>query len=363
MIESDKLQKVLANHGLGSRRAMEVWISESRVKVNGRIAKLGDRVTQQDKIVVDGSPLARSLEQQRLQCLVYHKPEGLICSRKDNQGRPTVFEALPELDAGRWISVGRLDINTSGLLLFTNDGELANKLMHPSTGLTRRYMARIRGELSAEQILLITKKGVLLDDKLAKFEEVKVMDRLEPGANNWIEVSIKEGRYREVRRILEAVNHPVSRLKRTQYGTVKLSPRLRKGQTELMAPMQLEKLLTSHGLDELVPQVRLRSEPKRTARTKTNTKAVNKRDDASSSKSEVRDARSTRRAKPVSKSDKSLGKKLGKKTGKNARKSWQKATTDSVWGQQDERSGRRGGDTRRTHKSSAAQARKGRPKR
>ena len=219
MIESDKLQKVLANHGLGSRRAMEVWISDSRVKVNGRIAKLGDRVTQQDKIVVDGAPLARSLEQQRLQCLVYHKPEGLICSRKDNQDRPTVFEELPELETGRWISVGRLDINTSGLLLFTNDGELANKLMHPSTGLTRRYMARIRGELSAEQILLITKKGVLLDDKLAKFEEVKVMDRLEPGANNWIEVSIKEGRYREVRRILEAVNHPVSRLKRTQYGT------------------------------------------------------------------------------------------------------------------------------------------------
>lgn len=263
VLDSDKLQKVLANNGLGSRRAMETWIADGRVLVNGKAATLGDRVTQKDRIVVDGSPLVRNQQQQRLQCLIYHKPEGQICSRKDNAGRPTVFENLPELDAGRWISVGRLDINTSGLLLFTNNGELANKLMHPSTGLTRRYMARIRGELSFEQIKLITKKGVMLDDKLAKFEEIKVMDRLEPGANHWIEVSIREGRYREVRRILEAVDHPVSRLKRTSYGSVKLSPRLRQGKTELMAPMQLEKLLESHGLDEFVPLVRLRGEPKK----------------------------------------------------------------------------------------------------
>lgn len=263
MIESDKLQKVLANNGLGSRRAMETWIAEGRILVNSKVATLGDRVTAKDRIIVDGKPLVRSQHQERLQCLIYHKPEGQICSRKDNEGRPTVFEDLPELDVGRWISVGRLDINTSGLLLFTNNGELANKLMHPSTGLTRRYMARIRGELTFDQVKLITKKGVMLDDKLAKFEEVKVMDRLEPGANNWIEVSIKEGRYREVRRILEAVNHPVSRLKRTSYGSVKLSPRMKKGKTELMAPMQLEKLLESHGLQDFTPLVRLRSNPKK----------------------------------------------------------------------------------------------------
>jgi len=276
--DSDKLQKVLANNGLGSRRAMETWIAEGRILVNGKAATLGDRVTQNDRIVVDGKPLTRSQQQERLQCMVYHKPEGQICSRKDNKGRPTVFDNLPELDTGRWISVGRLDINTSGLLLFTNNGELANKLMHPSTGLTRRYMARIRGELSFEQIKLITKKGVMLDDKLAKFEEIKVMDRLEPGANNWIEVSIKEGRYREVRRILEAVNHPVSRLKRTSYGSVKLSPRLRQGKTELMAPMQLEKLLDSHGLEDFVPLVRLRSEPKKRTQTR---KVVDKNSHAS----------------------------------------------------------------------------------
>lgn len=261
-MDSDKLQKVLANNGLGSRRTMETWIVDGRILVNGKTATLGDRVTPKDKIIVDGSPLVRSQQQERLQCMMYHKPEGQICSRKDNQGRPTVFENLPELDVGRWISVGRLDINTSGLLLFTNNGELANKLMHPSTNLTRRYMARVRGELSLEQIKLITKKGVMLDNKVAKFEEIKVMDRLEPGANHWIEVSIKEGRYREVRRILESINHPVSRLKRTSYGTVKLSPRLRQGKTELMAPMQLEKLLETHGLEDFVPLVRLRSEVK-----------------------------------------------------------------------------------------------------
>lgn len=287
-MDSDKLQKVLANSGLGSRRTMETWIADGRILVNGKAATLGDRVTQKDKIIVDGSPLKRSQEQERLQCLMYHKPEGQICSRKDNEGRPTVFENLPELDAGRWISVGRLDINTSGLLLFTNNGELANKLMHPSTNLTRRYMARVRGELSLEQIKLITKKGVMLDEKVAKFEEIKVMDRLEPGANHWIEVSIKEGRYREVRRILESINHPVSRLKRTSYGTVKLSPQLRQGKTELMAPMQLEKLLESHGLEDFVPLVRLRGETQKAKSKSASKKSSNANVWAKSSKTDKR---------------------------------------------------------------------------
>lgn len=290
MTDSDKLQKVLANNGLGSRRAMEVWITEGRVMVNGKAATIGDRVTQKDTIVVDGSPLARN-QQQRLQCLMYHKPEGQICSRKDNAGRPTVFDGLPELDEGRWISIGRLDINTSGLLLFTNNGDIANKLMHPSTGVIRRYMARVRGELSFEQIKLITKKGVMLDDKPAKFEEVKVMERLQPGANHWIEVSIKEGRYREVRRILETVGHPVSRLKRIAYGTVKLSPRLRQGKTELMAPMQLEKLLESYALESFVPQVRIRSEFKKKSQSQ---KARDKKSFQSKSNSNSKSARGKR---------------------------------------------------------------------
>lgn len=304
MVDSDKLQKVLANNGMGSRRAMETWIADGRVLVNGKTATLGDRVTSSDRIVVDGSPLTRSQHQERLQCLMYHKPEGQICSRKDNAGRPTVFENLPNLDVGRWISVGRLDINTSGLLLFTNNGELANKLMHPSTGVTRRYMARIRGELSFDQIKLITKKGIMLDDKLAKFDEVKVMDRLEPGANHWIEVSIREGRYREVRRILEAVDHPVSRLKRTSYGSVKLSPRLRQGKTELMAPMQLEKLLESHGLEDFVPLVRLRGESK-----KTNSRSSTKK----ASSSDVWNARS--KARSQNSGETKSGKKDEKRSG------------------------------------------------
>jgi len=255
-VSTEKLQKVLAAAGLASRRASEQWISDGRVSVNGKPAKLGDRVGHQDKIIVDGKPVKRADHNTMIQCLIYHKPEGEICAVTDPKGRPTVFENLPPLEEGRWISVGRLDFNTSGLLLFTNNGDLANKLMHPSTNLTRRYMARIRGDLDEKDVETITRKGVKLDGKTARFEQVQVMDRITPGANNWIEVSIKEGRYREVRRILEAVEHPVSRLKRIQYGTVKLTTSLKVGKFESMAPLQLEKLLLNHNLEEFMPLVR-----------------------------------------------------------------------------------------------------------
>ena len=248
---SEKLQKLLAHAGYGSRREIETWISAGRITINGKRAKLGDRGTAQDRILLDGKPVGiESRRHEPIKALIYHKPEGQICSRSDPQGRPTVFDHLPAIPGGRWVSVGRLDINTSGLLLFTNDGDLANKLMHPSADLEREYLARIRGRASAESIARLTGAGVEIDGKMARFERVVPADMAEQGTNHWYRVVIKEGRYREVRRLWDAEGHTVSRLKRIRYGTVKLTRELRQGQFLRMAPKQLEKLIASAGLTE-----------------------------------------------------------------------------------------------------------------
>lgn len=247
---SDKLQKLLAHAGLGSRREIEVWISDGRVSVNGKRAKLGDRADVSDRILVDGKlAYLADADSEQIKALIYHKPEGEICSRKDPKGRPTVFENLPAIPNGRWVSVGRLDLNTSGLILMTNNGELANRLMHPSTGLEREYLVRIRGAASQETITKLTRDGVMIDDKLAKFERVLASDMAEEGTNHWYKVVIKEGRYREVRRIWDAVGHTVSRLKRIRYGTIKLTRDIKRGQHAKIAPKQLEKLVSSVGID------------------------------------------------------------------------------------------------------------------
>ncbi len=248
---SDKLQKLLAHAGLGSRREIEVWISDGRITVNGKRAKLGDRAAASDRILIDGKLQALSSRRdQNVKALIYHKPEGEICSRKDPKGRPTIFENLPAIPGGRWVSVGRLDLNTSGLILLTNSGDLANKLMHPSTGLDREYLVRIRGRASDDSIEKLTKTGVNIDGKPAKFVSVLVADLSEEGTNHWYRVIIKEGRNREVRKMWDAVGHTVSRLKRIRYGTIKLTRDLKRGQCQRMAPMQLEKLVSSVGLSE-----------------------------------------------------------------------------------------------------------------
>jgi len=248
---SDKLQKLLAHAGLGSRREIEVWISDGRITVNGKRAKLGDRAAASDRILIDGKLQALSSRRdQNVKALLYHKPEGEICSRKDPKGRPTIFDNLPAIPGGRWVSVGRLDLNTSGLILLTNSGDLANKLMHPSAGLEREYLVRIRGIASEESIEKLTKSGVDIDGKPAKFESVNAADLSEEGTNHWYRIIIKEGRYREVRRMWDAVGHTVSRLKRIRYGTIKLTRDLKRGQNQRMAPMQLEKLVDSVGLSD-----------------------------------------------------------------------------------------------------------------
>lgn len=212
-----RLQKLIAQAGLASRREAETWIEAGRVQVNGRPAKLGDRAALDDVVTVDGRPLPESAE--TCQVVAYHKPAGQITSRSDEQGRPTVFDNLPELPHGRWIAVGRLDFQTSGLLLLTTDGELANRLMHPSGQVQRRYLARVHGTPSREQLECLT-AGVDLEDGMAKFEYIR--EKRGKGSNRWYEVALREGRNREVRRMWQAVGLEVSRLIRIGYGSVSL---------------------------------------------------------------------------------------------------------------------------------------------
>jgi 23S rRNA pseudouridine2605 synthase len=234
----EKLQKVLARAGLGSRRDMEKLIGGNRVTVNGKIAHVGDRVGERDRILVDGHPIAlKSAQERRPRVLIYNKPEGEICSISDPEGRPTVFERLPKLKGERWISVGRLDFNTSGLLLFTTDGELANALMHPSSNIDREYLCRVLGEVD-EELLNRLRTGVQLDDGVARFTDISEGGSDESAANRWYYVCLMEGRNREVRRLWESQNVKVSRLKRVRYGPVFLPPRLKQGQWQEMPAEQ-----------------------------------------------------------------------------------------------------------------------------
>lgn len=233
MIDNDeKLQKVLARAGLGSRREMERAIEAGRVRVNGKLATIGDRVVAKDKIKFDGKPVKNTGGGgQRGRVLLYNKPEGEICSRKDPEGRRSVFESLPRLKGERWVSVGRLDFNTSGLLLFTTDGELANRLMHPSTVIEREYMCRVMGHVTPEIVKTLT-EGVLLEDGVARFTDI--VDGGGEGINHWFYVVIMEGRNREVRRLWESQGLQVSRLKRVRYGNIFIPSKVKQGQwTEL----------------------------------------------------------------------------------------------------------------------------------
>ena len=221
-----KLQKVLANLGLGSRRKMEDWIEEGRVTVDGSVATLGDRVYAGQALRLDGKPLEVDAAEQ-VRVLLYHKPVREVCSRDDPEGRKTVFERLPKLKSGRWISVGRLDFNTSGVLLFTTDGALANALMHPSSAIEREYLVRVMGRVD-EPMLERLKDGVELDDGPARFSDIQ--EGGGDGINRFFYVVLMEGRNREVRRLWESQGTTVSRLKRVRYGEVFLPSKLKKGQ-------------------------------------------------------------------------------------------------------------------------------------
>ncbi len=237
---SERVQKLLAGAGHGSRRGIEEWIRAGRITINGKPASLGDRAGPSDQICLDGRPLDLGGGAESTEVLLYHKPVGEVTTRSDPEGRPTVFERLPPPATGRWIVVGRLDVNTSGLLLFTNDGDLAHRLMHPSSEIEREYLVRLRGTPSTE-VLDRLRNGVQLDDGPANFDHIEMAST--EGSHSWIRVCLHEGRNREVRRLFEHEGFEVSRLSRLRYGPVELPRDLRGGGYRLLESTEIGRLI------------------------------------------------------------------------------------------------------------------------
>ncbi|MBD7986722.1 pseudouridine synthase [Luteimonas sp. Sa2BVA3] len=251
----ERLHKVLAQAGLGSRRALEQRIADGLVKVNGETAQLGMSIRGGDRVELDGKSFVASALTEPARVLLYNKPEGEVTTREDPEGRPTIFDSLPALKGARWIAIGRLDINTTGLLLLTTDGELANALMHPSFEVEREYVCRVRApegmETVPDGIVDRLQRGVALDDGPAKFDEIKRIGGTD--SHEWFQVTVKEGRNREVRRLWESQGCQVSRLKRIRYGQVELPQPLLRGQSQELADEKVQALRTELGLEDGAP--------------------------------------------------------------------------------------------------------------
>ncbi|MCE5181013.1 MAG: pseudouridine synthase [Betaproteobacteria bacterium] len=264
---TQKLQKILAQAGLGSRRDMEELIKNGRVTVNGQVAELGARIADDDWVRLDGKNVRVRPADRMPRIMLYHKPEGEIVSRDDPDGRPTVFDRLPQMRTSKWIAIGRLDFNTSGLLIFTTSGELANHLMHPRFEVEREYAVRTMGSLTPEQMKQLT-NGIELEDGTAKFDQVG--DQGGEGTNHWYRVVLREGRNREVRRMFEAIGLMVSRLMRVRFGLINLPSRLKRGQTLELEAAEVAKVLKWAGIE--APRVtvaqRQSDEVRRTTRVK-----------------------------------------------------------------------------------------------
>jgi len=246
--QGERLQKLLANAGLGSRREIEQWIIDGKVTVNGKVATLGDRAFPSDALSVNGRPISsKRLGGNERYAIIYNKPEGEIVTRNDPGGRKTIFDRLPKPPNGRWVTVGRLDINTSGLILLTNDGELANRLMHPRYEIDREYAVRVHGEVTKEMVHRLV-SGIKLEDGDARFEDVVDSGGDADGKNRWFHVAIMEGRKREVRRLWEAVGVTVSRLKRVRYGPIFLNSAVKAGQWRELEKDERKALLDAVGI-------------------------------------------------------------------------------------------------------------------
>jgi 23S rRNA pseudouridine2605 synthase len=262
--ERPRIQKALADLGLGSRREIERWIAAGRVFVNGAPAKLGDRVGPDDRIALDGKPLPKAARAAppAHRTIIYHKPAGEVTTRRDEEGRPTVFDRLPRLRGARWIAVGRLDIDSTGLMIFTTDGRLASALMHPSSGIRREYAVRVRGEPTPETLAALV-RGIELEDGPARFEDL--VPQGGEGSNRWFRVSLREGRNREVRRLWEAAGHTVSRLIRVRYGPIELPRALPRGRVQELTPGEITALYAAVGM---MPPQPPGAEPTRAKRAK-----------------------------------------------------------------------------------------------
>lgn len=251
----ERLHKVLAQAGLGSRRALEQRIADGLVKVNGEVAQTGMSIGSGDRVELDGRSFVASALTEPSRVLIYNKPEGEVTTREDPEGRPTVFEALPALKGARWIAIGRLDINTTGLLLLTTDGELANAMMHPSYEVSREYVVRVRApegqDTVSDELVERLRKGVALEDGPARFDEIERIGGTD--SHDWYRVALKEGRNREVRRLWESQGCQVSRLKRTRYGSVELPQPLLRGQSQELPDAQVQALRKSLKLEDGTP--------------------------------------------------------------------------------------------------------------
>jgi len=241
-----RIQKALSQMGVGSRRSIEKAIQEQKVLVNDQLATVGQSVISSDRIVFDGKLVRFDSTLSLPRILIYHKPDGEIVSENDPKGRPTVFENLPKIKQAKWIAIGRLDFNTSGLLIFTSYGELANRFMHPRYEIEREYSVRILGELNPEDLSKLT-KGVTLDDGLAKFESISFQGG--EGVNHWYQVILKEGRNREVRRMFESLGMTVSRLIRIRFGDIKLPPHVKRGMTIELGQNEVRNILKKFDID------------------------------------------------------------------------------------------------------------------
>jgi 23S rRNA pseudouridine2605 synthase len=246
MIMKERIQKLLSRAGYGSRREIERWIEAGEILVNGQPATTGQAIDENDRVSLRGQRLhLESRLHATPKVLMYNKPAGEVCTQHDPEGRPTVFQRLPPVRAGRWIMVGRLDINTDGLLLFTTDGELANRLMHPSSEVEREYACRVLGEVTPEMLIAL-QEGIELDDGKASF--LRIVDAGGEGANHWYHVVLAEGRNREVRRLWESQGVKVSRLIRVRYGYIELPRYLRTGHHKELDVKDMRKLYESVGL-------------------------------------------------------------------------------------------------------------------
>ena len=249
----ERIQKYLAAQGAGSRRQIDALLQQGRISVNGKTAKPGDRIEGREKIAIDGKLLRLQRHASKPKILLYHKPVGEVCSRADPGGRDDVFRNLPGLKQGRWVGIGRLDINTSGLLLFSNDGALANRLMHPSYRIEREYAVRVHGAVSTDMLQQL-RNGITLEDGPARFDEI--LDSGGSGSNHWYHIILREGRNREVRRLWEAVGVEVSRLVRVRYDQFKLPKWLKPGKYRFVDEAVVQRLYRRLDLDFRRPAAR-----------------------------------------------------------------------------------------------------------